>query len=489
MATELTEAVLSASGAAALIQKQIDPVVQELQRRYAPLVRVLPSIRWGSTIYNFNQRSQVAAGGFVTDGGARPISTSTYTQYPFTIKNLQAVGGVTGYAEAVTADLIGSLRAKEIEGAARGLEWDVETGLDWGNAASTLNGPYPQYDGLDTLVSDATSSAPNTINWSGSLGPSGNTGILDLTIFDNLIEMVESNAATYPDGGTDYFFLVSSGVNSRVAQLLTNQQRFNAADSGAITNTEVAAGLIVPTYRNIPFIKSSFLNPRSNAMTTVTITTATTSSDTPALSAGTLPNTTTYKYVVSAVIARFGEILASNEVSQLTGSGANIITLAWATPPSVTQLGQTLSPILYKVWRTAANGSTKTETLLGYVDANVGLQSDGITPLPTTSIVDTGTALVPQNGSTIPATTPAAYVGTNAGMVPPTTGAQNIYLLPRDPDFIIRPYVREMQTVDVYPTTSSPDSLPFAFVCDTCLATRAPQFMARATNAVATLAV
>ena len=120
MATELTEAVLSASGAAALIQKQIDPVVQELQRRYAPLVRVLPSIRWGSTIYNFNQRSQVAAGGFVTDGGARPISTSTYNQYSFTIKNLQSVGGVTGYAEAVTADLIGSLRAKEIEGASTG---------------------------------------------------------------------------------------------------------------------------------------------------------------------------------------------------------------------------------------------------------------------------------------------------------------------------------------------------------------------------------
>jgi hypothetical protein len=482
MATELTEAVLSASGAAALIQKQIDPVVQELQRRYAPLVRVLPSIRWGSTVYNFNQRSQVAAGGFVTDGGARPISTSTYTQYPFTIKNLQAVGGVTGYAEAVTADLIGSLRAKEIEGAARGLEWDVETGLIWGNAASTLNGPYPQFDGLDTLVSDASSTAKNTLNWSGVVGVTA--GALDLTIFDALIELVESNAAVYPDGGNDYFFLVDSGVNSKVAQLLTNQQRFNAADAGAITNTEVAAGLVVPTYRNVPFIKSSFLNPRTNTMTTITVTTGSTST-------ASLPDTTTYKYQVSAVIARFGEILAGNEVSQATGSnsGENYITLAWATSPSVTQLGQTLSPILYKVWRTAGGGASNSETLLGYVDANVGLLSDGVTPIPTTSIVDTGATLVPHNGGTVPATYPAAYVGTNTSMVPPLTGQRNIYLLPRDPDFIIRPYVREMQTVDVFPTTSSPDSLPFAFVCDTCLATRAPQFMARATNAVATLAV
>jgi hypothetical protein len=165
------------------------------------------------------------------------------------------------------------------------------------------------------------------------------------------------------------------------------------------------------------------------------------------------------------------------------------MTITFSAVPSVTQLGQTLSAILYKVWRTAGGGSTGTETLLGYVDANVGLQSDGITPIPTTSIVDTGATLIPHNSSTIPATYPVAYVGTNTGMVPPATGQRNIYLLPRDPDFIIRPYVREMQTVDVFPTTSSPDSLPFAFVCDTCLATRAPQFMARATNAVATLAV
>ena len=439
-------------------------------------MRVLPSIRWGSTIYNFNQRSQVAAGGFVTDGGARPISTSTYNQYGFTIKNLQSVGGVTGYAEAVTADLIGSLRAKEIEGAARGLEWDVETGLLWGNAASTLNGPYPQFDGLDTLVSQVTGSAPNVINWAGTAGVTA--GAVDLTIFDQLIEMVEANAAAYPDGGDDYFFLVDSAVNSKIAQLLTNQQRFVAADGGGITNVEVAAGLIVPSYRNVPFIKSSFVNPRTNVMGAVTATTATTG--------GSITTSQNRFYKVSAIIARFGEITASAEVEQVipSGTNTNIATLSF-TPPTVTQLGQSLSAVLYKVWESATTG---TETLLGYVDANVGLQSDNITPIPTTSIVDTGVTLVPQNGSTVPATYPAAYVGTNTGLTPPLTGQRNIYLLPRDPDFIIRPYVREMQTVDVFPTTASPDSLPFAFVADTCLAVRAPEFMARATNAVATLA-
>jgi hypothetical protein len=464
--TELTEAILSASGASALIQKEIDPTVQELQRRYAPLVKTLPSVRWGSNIYNFNQRSQVAAGGFVTDGGARPISSSTYNQYPFQIRNLQAVGGVTGYAEAVTADLIGSLRAKEIEGAGRGLMWDIEMGILWGCAGATVDGPYPEFDGLDQLVSDYSSGAPNALNWANAA--------FSTALLDQLIELVEANAAEYPGSQSEYSFVVSSAVDSYLAQLLTNQQRFNSQTGGNLGTVEISAGLIVPTYRNIPIIKSSFLNPRNTAFGTVTAA----NSD----GGGTaLVASTEYFYQVSAIIARFGETLASAECNATTTADADtddIITLSF-TPPTVTTLGQTLSALLYKVYRST---TTNLETLLGVVDANVGLQSDNVTPIPTTSIVDTGATLVPQNGETVPASFPAAYVGTNAHATPPKANQHNLYLLPRDPDLIIRPYVREMQTVNIYPTTASPDSLPFAFVADTCLAVRAPQFLARAAN-------
>ena len=55
MPTDLQEA-LTASGAAPLIQKQIDPVLLEYQRRYSPFVRALPSQKWGSTVYFFNRR-------------------------------------------------------------------------------------------------------------------------------------------------------------------------------------------------------------------------------------------------------------------------------------------------------------------------------------------------------------------------------------------------------------------------------------------------
>jgi hypothetical protein len=59
---ELREA-LTAVGAAPLVNTIIDPMLLEYQRRYAPLVRAIPSRKWDSTVYYFNQRTQRAAAG------------------------------------------------------------------------------------------------------------------------------------------------------------------------------------------------------------------------------------------------------------------------------------------------------------------------------------------------------------------------------------------------------------------------------------------
>jgi hypothetical protein len=75
MTADLREA-LTAAGAAALVPTIVDPMLLEYQRRYAPLVRAVPSRKWDSTVYYFNQRTTRAAGGFVSDGGARPITNS-----------------------------------------------------------------------------------------------------------------------------------------------------------------------------------------------------------------------------------------------------------------------------------------------------------------------------------------------------------------------------------------------------------------------------
>ena len=500
MATDLQEA-LTAAGAAALVQKQIDPVLLEYQRRYAPLVRSLPTVKWGSTVYYFNKRTSLPSGGFVSDGGARTVSTSNYAQENFQIRLLQSVGAVTGYSQAVTQDLIGDLRAREIEGAARGLYWDIENALLWGNESSTKNGAYPQFDGLDTMVASFTSSsslpawqsggaidnysgADGAAGWGNGLsqvtgGPASYSpwvdgqdqnainaagGTLSLSYLDQLIDLVESNVAE-PIDNSEWSFVMSPTANSKLAQLLTNQQRF-------VDQVEVAAGLIVPTYRGVPIIKSSFLAPRSNVMSTPTTATAS--------SGGSIAASTTYYYRVSAVIARFGEIQASAEVSQASASGTatNTITLTFSVPtgPDGAQ------PTHYKVYR---SGTTGTETLLGFVDASLITSSGAV--YDTVKITDTGTALVPGNASNVPGVLPTIYFNKNDDMKPLGTGAQSIYLMSRDPNYIVRPYVREMQPINVYPTTASPDSLPFAFVADTTLAIRAPKFLGRLANIVAGL--
>jgi hypothetical protein len=447
--SEIREA-LTAAGASPFVPKLIDPTLVEYQRRFAPWCRAIPTKKTNSTTYFFNTRTVVVSGGAVPDGGARPVSTSTYTQGQFTMTHIQAVGSVTGYAQAVTTDLI-DLRATEVNGAIKGYYWDVETFCGWGNSASTANGAQPQFDGLDTQISQfSAGGSQNVIDYAGKS--------LTLSTLDELMVMVAGNAAE-PVQGASWMYVMSVSAEARIAQLLQAQQRFD--------NVEIAAGLIVATYKRVPLVPSSFLSTLGGySVGTVTAATATTG--------GTLA-AATYYYKVSAVIARQGEILPSLEVSQATTGSTSTVTLSFTAPTGQDGLGTQL----YKVWRGTAAGG---ETLLGYVDSTVGLQSDGVTPVYANQIVDTGTALVPQqsSGPVVPGILPVVYYGTNASMLPPGAGQENIYLMSRDPGNIVRPFVREAHPLDVYPTTASPDSMPFAIMGDMCLAVRTPKFAGRA---------
>ncbi|MFE3577848.1 hypothetical protein [Streptomyces vinaceus] len=450
---ELREA-LTAAGAAPLVNTVIDPMLLEYQRRYAPLVRAITSKKWDSTVYYFNQRSARPSGGFVTDGGARPVSNSVYQQNAFTIRNMQAAGAVTGYSQAVTRGLVQDLKQQEIEGAIEGLYWDIENAMLWGNSGSTQYGAYPQFDGLDSLVSTYSGNGQNALDFNAGMS---------LGALNKLIDMVEQQSAMAVHDAA-WMLVMSPTAASKVAELLQSQQRFEG-------QIEVASGLNVMTYRGIPIIKSSFLSARGYGMGAVTTATATTG--------GTLA-AATYYYQIVPVIARQGEIQPSVEVSQATTGATSTVTLSFSTPTGM----DGSQPNLYKVYRSVATGA---ETLLGYVDAVVGVGADGVTPVTTVSIVDDGTKLTPKNGSTVPAVSPTTYVGTNAAAKPSVAGQENIYLMSRNPNFIVRPYVRELTPLDVYPTVTGPDQLPYAIVSDTTLAVRAPRYLGRLARVTTTL--
>jgi hypothetical protein len=470
VATEITEA-LTALGANALVQKVISPDLLETVRRYSPLVGFIPTDPWTSNIYYFNSRNQLPQGGFVTDGGARPVSSSNYVQAQFTIRNMQTVGSVTGYAQEVTRSQIGNLLQKEIQGATKGLVWDIETGMDWGCAAATAN-TFPEYDGLDVQCSQfSTTSNPSNmpINSQDMGGAELTSGMLD-----QLVELVESNMAE-PVIGDDWAFVLSSRAVSALGQQFLPQQRYNSV--------EIAPGVNVPAYREIPFLKSSFLNARSVAMPAVTATPANT------VAGASLP-AGEYFYRLSAVMGRYGELNACAEVNATVTGGSSTVTLAFAPPASI-EGGLVQS---YRVFRSTATGQ---ESLIGICDAVVGFLADGITPIFATSIVDNGSSLCPVNGATVPAILPVAYYGTNAGVLPRVVasssgglnngGGEDIYLISRNSDNVVRPYVRDIQPIPLAATVTQPDVLPFALVTDTCLAVRAVKYMGRLRNVVADL--
>jgi hypothetical protein len=452
--TELQEAITTAGAVTPLIPKAIDPLLLEYQRRYSPLLAVIPTRQWNSTQYFFNRRVSRPDSGGVVDGGARPIGNSTYEQANFNIRLFQAVGAVTGFAQAVTRDIVGDLRQIELDGTVTSMMYTLENTFIWGHDGATASGQYPICSGLDYLVS----------NWTAGSGSSNFVNALDINAnfalhyLDQLIDLAETNAAM--PIGSQFMLVMSPRMASAVSQAFVAQQRF------AAPQTVVGGGLNVPTYRDIPIIKTSFLSPRTNTMSTVATSTSTT--------LGTLA-AATYYYRVSAVVARFGEIGASAEVSQVTTGATSTVTLTFSTPAN---LPDAASPVLYKVYRSTSAG---TESLIGTVDA---FDTTGVA---VTSIIDNGTNLLTNSAAN---TTVAAYQGTNTGALPRTSGVaaqEDIYLVPRDPNFLVRPYIRDMTILPLAPTVTSPDSLPFAVLTDSTLAVRAPKYVARLSRVAAAL--
>jgi hypothetical protein len=448
--TNLTREALDAVGAGAFVQKRIDPIVVDIQQRYAPFLAAIPTEKWDSDIYNFNRRTALPSGGWVRDGGARPVTNGTYDQKLWQMKHLEAIGDVTGYAEEVTKAQAGSIRGREVEGAYKGLAWDLETAIIWGNADATVNGPDPHFSGLDAIVADYSGSGQNSVDVNGAFS----LGQLDI-----LIDLVEQNLAESVDN-SGWMFACSSTAIGRAGQLLQAQSRYETV--------EIAAGLNVLSYRNIPLVKSSFLAPRSIKMGAVTGAAS-------GVTGGTVTPSSTFIYKVSAVINRSGETIACDDVTVTTSTGAQVVDLSFSVPAGY----QGATPLLYKVFRSTAGGASSTCTLIGTVDAQVALNTDNVTRIPTTKIRDTGAALVPMNGSTTPTVTPTAYTGANASRKPLAAQQENVYLVPRSRDYMLRPFVRDMKPLPVSTTVSSPDSNPFAVISDTVLAVRDPRAIGR----------
>lgn len=454
---------LNTAGGSNLVPKIIDRLLLEYVRKYAPLRRALPRKTWGTNQYFFNQRTGLPKAQATTEAPSTTdvaASTSTYTQVGYPIKHLQVQNDIGTFAAQVGI-VNGNLYDLELAGSAKSLAYLEEIFHMYGSAGATNNTKRPQWDGLDLLI--ATSNKVDA-----------GTTVLALSMMDGLIDSIKGVVAQ--ELGTDWFFLMSPKMLSKLNALFVAQQRFTAGmtrifsrDDYGIPDAQIAdsyvdAGMEVATYRSIPIVTSTFLTSQG-AMSTVSVVDGGGS--------GSQLLAQAYYYVVEAV-TRYGLTTASTEVSVTPTAGHNI-TVSWTTPTPTDAFGNTIDVVAYRIFRSnAASSAAGTESLYAVVPAfdasDAAVTSFSDTGIPSTSssvyttVAASGNAAVP-DGYTFPRV---------------QAGGQNvedIYLIPRNPEYALVAVVNEPRTQMLAPVNAR--TRQFAITADMALALRAPAFAAK----------
>ena len=466
--SDLREAYNSNTAYIPLMPTIIDRALQEGSRKWRPLGRAFPRKTWTTLKYIFNQRQALASAQMTTKSptaGQIAYTGSTFVENSFNIKNMETDLSIAKLDQQV-ATVNGSVYDLELQGAAESMCRLEDVMHLWGCENSSLASKRPQWNGVEFQI------ANNSQN-----RQAGAQAKVSFSTLDNLIDAAKTDAAQEL-GPDDFFFLLSNKMQTALSSSLTNQQRFNkdmtkifARDDYGDPNAEVAdnyldAGLEVATYRNIPLIFSSFMSSPGQ-MTTVSIS---------ASGSGSQLTNIAYYYVVEAV-TRYGVSQASAEVTITPTAGQNVV-LSWSTPVINDLYGNALDIFQYRIYRSGTTGTESLYAVVNSTDAN---------DAAVTGFTDTGAVAVPVAGQTynnvfITVATSNGTVAIPDGLNFPRLvvngkNLESIYLLPRNPDFLVVAVLNEMTPVMLAPTLAR--SSQFALIADMCLAMRNGFFAAK----------
>jgi hypothetical protein len=463
----------TAGTAAPLINKVIDKLLLIDQRKYAPMRRALPRQTWETDIFYFNAQTALPQAQMTTENppttgtGSVAATNSTYTQGSFPIKHMQVNLDIPAFSQQV-AQANGNLRDLELTAAGKSYSWLEEIIHYFGSATGTLNTKRPQWDGFDIQVAGV-----NKIDAA--------TQLLSLQMMDNALDSVKGVAAT--DLGDDWFYLMSGKMQSRLNGLFINQQQylrgvsriFARDDFGnpnnAVSDNYLDGGVEVATYRNIPIVLSNFMgNVGSSATGGLTNTSNNTGS------AGGLLASHTYYYMLEAV-TRYGLMAASVEYSKSPNADGNSIIFSWTTPTPTDAFGNTIDILGYRLHRSDnTSGAESLYALIAGKDA-----SDAAI----TSFTDTGLPVTPSAADTTSTWCTVAKSGANAasdGVTFPrvqsgTQVVEDIFLVPRTPEFAVVPVVNEMTMKALAQVNAR--SNQYAMIGDQTFALRSGAFAAK----------
>lgn len=476
---QIQETLSQTTGAQFLYQPTYDRALFEATRKFTTTRFLNPRRTWDTPKYFFNKRTNYPAVRGVVEAppttgvGSVSASQSSYSTISYSVKHWQAQMDLANFS-IQTARINGDLMELETKGATEAAMWWEEAINFYGSAGSTFNTWRPQWDGYDMLMSTSVKITANS-------SPT-------IALFNAMIDNVKKALGNDNFKGK-YAFVLSPEMLSATGLLFEQRMRWMGKDvvfprddrgklGGQVTdNTNyIGGGLEVVTYRGVAFMESSFLTPLG---TMSTVTPSATGSD------GVIP-AGTYYYAVE-VVTDYG-VSVAYETTQVTVSSTNHVAFTWTAPTIVDANGNTRQNLHYRFFRTATNGAQGTETLYAVVSAS-DITYDDLVNHPVQSWTDTGAIVDPTTANTIIATTVAVSAGIAApdGVTPPhlntAHNAQDIFLIPRDPDILCVPVVNELKTVPLALVNAR--STQVALIGDQVMAVRGPGFMSKASNVFA----
>jgi len=374
--TELRKALLQTTGSGQyLAPEDLEPVLVEYLKKISPLMGLVDVGRANGMSHQVNVRTAIPSAWFEGEVTAGTAAASTYTRNSVGLKIMRAWGGVSGFQRAASSKFIDALEAEQT-GSIEAMADLLEYSLLWGNDADSY-----QTSGLDTYVSEDVSGTNITNN--------STMTTVTLSNLDTALDVAEGYRGVQRDKKV---FVMSPSMISKVSALQTLVQR-------NVQQVEFEGGFRMNTYRGVPLVPSSFVQPASTTTSpTVTATAA---------AGGSLADDE-YFYRISSV-TMYGEQLVGGEDSATTATTNNTVTLTWTADSNAK---------LYKVWRGTATGvanmtllttiAAKTYNSSGAVSASVATFSDdgsytadsNITPLTTSGEVIFLANLDPRRGMT-----------------------------------------------------------------------------------------
>lgn len=315
---DLEKALTTAAGSPNLWQEQLSPQIFNLLQKELPLLEAIGVEQAQSPVHQYRKRSTIPAGWVQGELGDADFRSATYELQNVALKILRSWGGVSSYAQGLTAQFVNALQEQinsSVLGVANTLEWL----MFYGNAADTF-----QFNGLEALV-NANATTQLAIGNGGSNYDIG-AAALTLTHLDTMIDKAKSFRGA---SGDKWMFVLSQPLISRVSALQTKVTR-------VVSSVKMEGGFEMETYRGIPLMPTNMFTPLS-----------TTTSPTPtgaAVAGGTLADATRYYAITSVTLD--GEQKAGGAVSVATATTNNTARLSWTADANAK---------LYKIWRGTTN--------------------------------------------------------------------------------------------------------------------------------------